>query len=313
MRYEFTHAWCEQLGRAVTIEEAYVQACAISPPRVFTFRCPDDRCCTANSPLIAAANYRVDVHQGGRKRMRYFRSDDRHPHIRGCTCEVSAVKRVRPSAPPMSSDPVKATDVVDAFVPATNDGPPPSAGKPRVAGQPAAEDEANGTGTGHTTERRLARVASVFQRLRADDALRDNQLLIAGETYSYYRGVLPPKLLRPHEVLRRIVRGNAKLERAAPDPDSGWVMSFYDQLEYFEPHRDSRSLRIDLDGGRLKASARGVRIAAEIERLHDDRAYAEVFFFGDIQERRDAGYAVLLDSLFNLVVFPPRSTSHSRA
>jgi hypothetical protein len=233
---------------AVTIDEAYVQACAVSPPRVFTFRCPDDRCRIANNPLIAAANYRVDVHQGGRKRMRYFRSDDRHPHIRGCTCEVSAVKRVRPSAPPMSSDPVKATDVLDAFVPATNDGPPPSAGKRRVSGQPTAEDEANDTGTG-----------------------------------------------------------------GAPDPDSGWVMSFYDQLEYFEPHHDSRSLRVELDGVRLKASARGVRIAAEIERLHDDRPYAEVFFFGDIQEQGDAGYAVLLDSLFNLVVFPPRSTTRSNA
>jgi hypothetical protein len=313
VRYEFTHAWCEQLRRCVTIDEAYTEACAVSPPLVLTFRCPYAPCRIANNPLIAAANYRVDVHQGGRKRMRYFRSDDQHPHIRGCTCEVSTVKVLKPPAPTMSSDPIKATDVVDAFAPATNDGPPPTAGKPRVAGQPTTADKANDIGTGHTTERRLSRVASVYHRLRADDALRANQLVIAGGTYSYYSGVLTPKLLRPHEVLHRIVRGNAKLERVASGSYSGWMMSFYDRLEHFEPLGGSYSLKIELDDVRLKASARGISIAADIERLHDERTYAEVFFFGDIQEQGDAGYMVLLDSLFNLVIFPPRSPVRSNA
>lgn len=309
MRYEFTHAWCEELRRSVTIDEAYSDACQLSPPRVFTFRCPDDRCRAANNPLIVAVNYRVDVHQAGRKRMRYFRSDDSHPHSRGCTCLVSTAKRMGPTVVPMSSDPVKATDVVDAFVPATNDGPPPGAGRSRPAGESVDDDGADRAGDGHTTERRLARVASAYKRLREAEALRDYQLVIAGETYSYYSGVLTPRMLRPYEVLHRIVRGNAKLERKGTEPDSAWVLDFYDQLDNFAENQDSRSLSIDLDDARLKASARGIRVAAELEQLHGDHTYVEAFFFGDVREHGDGGYAVILNSLFNLVIFPPRSTS----
>jgi hypothetical protein len=311
MRYEFTRAWCDELGRTVTIDEAYQAATKTEPPRVFTFRCPDPRCRAANeNSVIVGANYRVDVQLQGRKRMRYFRSDDRHPHIAGCSCLVSTKTRT-PTLLPESEDPPKSSDVVDAFVPATNDGPPPRTTRtpttPRVPGVGPDTSQVRVIPSGSTAEIRLWRVASTFRRLHANGTLRDHRLTVAGETLTYYSGVLPPQLLRPSESMRRVLHGGAKVDRVANDLGAGYVLTFYDELVKFNPNENKRSLRIELDVGRLAASARGHRLSGEIDQLMDDHRYVEAFIFGTIEPHEDGGYEVILDSLFNVAVFPPRS------
>jgi hypothetical protein len=309
MRYEFTRAWCDELGRAIAIDEAYRESTKTTPPRVFTFRCPDPRCRTAHgTSVIVGANYRVDVQLQGRKRMRYFRSDDRHPHIAGCSCLVSTTKRI-PSLPPESEDPTKSSDVVDAFVPATNDGPPPKATRlltqPNVSG--VEPDLSRRVRSGITEEMRLWRVASTFRRLYAERTLRDHRLTVAGETLTYYSGVLRPQMLWPDESARRIVHGGAKVDRVANDVGVGYVLTFYDQLLKFGQSGEERSLRIELDGSRLSASARGQRLTGELDQLIDGHRYVEAFTFGAVEPHEDGGYEVILDSLFNVAVLPPRS------
>jgi hypothetical protein len=311
MRYEFTRAWCDELGRTVTIDEAYREATKAIPPRVLTFRCPDPQCRAANrNSVIVGANYRVDVQLQGRKRMRYFRSDDRHLHIDGCSCMVSTKTRAS-SLVPESEDPPKTCDVVDAFVPATNDGPPPKTTRMptarKVLGVDPEPSQRRVAPSGSTAEMRLWRVVSTFRRLQSDRTLRDYRLTVAGETLTYYSGVLPPQLLWPSESRRRILHGGARVDRVAGDLGVGYVLTFYDQLAKFEPNSDERALRIELDGGRLAASARGHRLSGELNQLMDENRYVEAFTFGTIEPHEDGGYEVILDSLFNVAVLPPRS------
>lgn len=305
MRSQLTRAWCNELGKTVTIDEAHQIATQHRPPLRFTFSCPDRECRSLFRPKVVGALYRQDVSVENR-RARYFRVHPDTPHRPGCPEIVNAGQTSKPRVAAERADPIKATNHIDEFRPREDDGPmATSHSRPRTEHVVVDDTEAItpvrvSSGAGATIDHRMERLLAVYQRLDPDER-RLTPLMFDGQALTYFNAFVSPRHLLERELnARRIVRGNA---RYGWDERGAWILEWYDSLARLPPCQGLSTLRLELPLSRLDRTAAGRRLMAMLTDQSSERAhYFLVAALGRIEAAREGGYEMHLASLFNLAL-----------
>lgn len=315
---EILEAFCQELGRAIDIYEAQQTFFAAAPGsrKRLNFRCSDNLCRGALTPLIVAVNYDKHADETEKYRQPYFKSHDKHPHLPSCTWVLNSSKRVASlegvddaHEPRISS--AKVTDVIDVFNPKTFDTP---ARRAETIGQSARDDatsikedaavhEKSRAREGYSSTTRLERFINCWSSTEQEDR-KSQHVVIDGQTLTYRQAVLHVKYITHEESGSRVVHGGVRVKLWPEGKPTRIYLNFMDECSRLGENQGSRALTIDLPIKRVNEYLGGALMMERIQQASTSKSYLKAYAWGRI-EARDGdkpGYQVELDSLDNLVL-----------
>lgn len=297
-----THAYCEELGKTVTITQARRGFFSADPPcNEFHFFC-DSEACKNNAVRISAVNYRVLPKDEQQYKVAHFKRLD--THIKGCDWEAVEVS-VEPRDPQSKRVlRAKLTDMIDIFdpTPKSSDARPP----------PTSRAAAAANGTVYRTRNRGPASSSSnpgktqtrdFERL-VDCYLEARGKLSRKEFHSLWLEVVGTGQVRLATFFRHVTSekagmgtigalyGGARFERHYP---SGIRLHFFDDI-------DGKELKLFIPKSKLDAYRYRRYLLAPIEAEKTDGGYLTVFAFGNIVTSSFNHLSLDVPDLQNLVI-----------
>jgi len=316
---EILEAFCVELDRVVDIYDAQKAYFAMpeAKRKRFTFRCSDIDCRREKNPLVSGINYDKLVEDSDKYRQIHFRAPTGNPHSDVCDWVREDAAREDPVDIDKEDrkprvERAKKTNVIDVFRPKTSDGAiekpfpgSPTIAKPFELGEPSESTEPkekNRADEGYSSTSSLERFINCWSQLEGD-ALKENEVVIAGRKLSYRQAVSRPEWITPADNGTRILQGGATAKFWPEDAPKRLYINFMSDCAKFDEHEGRRTLTVDLPLSRIKAYVGGALMLEKIKLAQSKDHYLRVYCWGTVMARNQGpGYILDIASLDNLVV-----------